>query len=62
MGRYIAGLVIICCLLSGCARLMLEEQKRALLESYENRKISKVEYLTEKAILQNKEDDLNRKK
>jgi hypothetical protein len=46
--------VLVCCVLSGCAGLMLEERKRALDESFEKGKINKVQYNSMKKELERK--------
>lgn len=37
--------------LSGCTRLVLEEKQRALYESFEKGDINKVQYLSQKSLL-----------
>jgi hypothetical protein len=38
---------------------MLQEQERALYEKYEKGKISKVEYFTQKSIIEKKQSELS---
>jgi len=45
-------LLCCCCCLSGCTSLVLAERERALTESFEKGKISKVQYLLAKNELQ----------
>lgn len=58
MKRFVI-LITLCCSLSGCASLMLQEQERALYEKYEKGKISKVEYFTQKSIIEKKQSELS---
>lgn len=48
--------VLVCSFSGGCANLMLKEKERALYESYEKGKINKVEYLSQKSLLQREEE------
>lgn len=45
-------IAIICCYLSGCSSIMLNERERALDAAYESGKISKVQYLSSKSRLE----------
>lgn len=54
--KKIAILIIGCsCIIGGCSSLVLEEQKRALDEAYSKGKIDKIEYLTSKSKMEQKQ-------